>query len=101
MPIQFEEKRDFIRMAANHEMQFREVDNGQPQQATCVNLSASGIMFTTEQSIATGTQLEVSITPQYSVVSPFRAVIEVVRSQPNGVAGRFAVAGKITALHAA
>jgi PilZ domain len=98
MSIDYEEKRDFIRMNAEHEMQFREVGSTQTQRGTCCNLSATGILFTTEQEIADGTELEVNITPQYSVVSPFDAVVKVVRSRPNGVASRFIVAGEITSM---
>ena len=101
MPIQYDEKRDFIRMAADHTLQFTEVGSEQRLSGTCQNLSASGIMFTTDQEIPAGTQLEINITPQYSVVAPFNAVIEVLRSVPGGVAGKFAVAGKITHVNAA
>jgi len=98
MSMEYEEKRDFIRMNAKHELQFREVGSTQTQQGICCNLSATGILFTTEQEIPDGTELEVNITPQYSVVSPFDAVVKVVRSRPNGVESRYIVAGEITSM---
>ena len=98
MSINYEEKRDFIRMNAEHALQFREVGSHETQQGVCCNLSATGIMFTTEQEIPQGTELEVNITPQYSVVSPFDAVVKVVRSQANGEPAQYTVAGKITSI---
>jgi len=100
MSIQYDEKRDFIRMNAEHALQFRALGTDETQEGICCNLSATGIMFTTENSIPDGAELEVNITPQYSVVSPFDAVVKVVRSQANGGLDRYAVAGKITSIKA-
>jgi len=98
MSIQYDEKRDFIRMNAEHALQFRTLGSNETQQGICCNLSATGIMFTTENSVPDGTELEVNINPQYSVVSPFDAVVKVIRSQSNGAMDRYTVAGKITAI---
>ena len=98
MSIQYDEKRDFIRMNTEHAMQFRTLGTDETQDGICCNLSATGIMFTTENSIPDGAELEVNITPQYSVVSPFDAVVKVIRSQSNGTQDRFTVAGKITSI---
>lgn len=98
MPINYDEKRDFIRMNAEHALQFNEVGSDKTQQGVCLNLSATGIMFTTGKDIPQGAKLEVNITPQYSVVSPFDAVVMVVRSQANDVASQYTVAGKITSI---
>ena len=98
MSIDYNEKRDFIRMAADHALQYQLQDTAESHQGTCLNLSATGILFRADQSLAAGTQLNVNITPQYSVVAPFNAKVEVIRSKPNGVKGQFEVAGKITAI---
>lgn len=98
MSIDYEEKRDFIRMNAEHALQFKEVGSDETQQGVCCNLSATGIMFTTEQDIPQGAELEVNITPQYSVVSPFDAVVTVVRTQSGVVPSQYTVAGKITSI---
>jgi hypothetical protein len=55
-------------------------------------------MFTTDNLIPNGAELEVNITPQYSVVSPFDAVVKVIRSQSNDVPNQYTVAGKITSI---
>jgi len=98
MSIDYEEKRDFIRMNAEHALQFREVGSTETLQGVCCNLSATGIMFTTEQEIPQGSELEVNITPQYSVVSPFDAVVKVVRTQTGVVPSQYTVAGRITSI---
>ena len=98
MSINYDEKRDFIRMNAEHAMEFRKVGSKETQQGICCNLSATGIMFTTEQEIPQGAELEVNITPQYAVVSPFDAVVKVVRTQANEVSSQYTVAGKITSI---
>ena len=98
MTIEHEEKRDFIRMEAQHSLQFSEIGTENLQIGTCHNLSATGIMFTAESAIPMGTELEVNITPQYALTSPFDAVVKVVRSGPNGSPDTFAIAGKITSI---
>ena len=100
MSIQYDEKRDFIRMNAEHALEFRTLGSDETQQGVCCNLSATGIMFTTENSIPNGAELEVNITPQYSVVSPFDAVVKVIRSQASVGPDSYAVAGKITSIRA-
>jgi len=98
MSINYEEKRDFIRMNTKHALQFTEVGSNEVQQGICHNLSATGIMFTTEQEISQGAELAVTITPQHSVVSPFDAVIKVVRTQANGIPSLYTIAGTITSI---
>ncbi len=98
MSIDYEEKRDFIRMNTEHVLQFRALGSDDVQQGICCNLSATGIMFITEQEITQGTELAVTITPQNSVVSPFAAVIKVVRTKTNGVPLQHSIAGKITSI---
>lgn len=100
MSIEYDEKRDFIRMNAEHALQFRTLGTNETQQGICCNLSATGILFTTEDSIPDGTELEVNITPQYSVVSPFDAVVEVIRSTSDNALNNYTVAGKITSIKA-
>ncbi|HHH48966.1 MAG TPA: PilZ domain-containing protein [Gammaproteobacteria bacterium] len=96
--INFDEKRDFIRMAADHPLQFQIAESGQAGQGTCINLSATGVLFHTDQPIATGTPLSINITPQYSVVSPFEAEAEVLRCKPNGVEGEYEIAVRILSI---
>ncbi len=95
MSINYEEKRDFIRMNTEHALQFKEIGSDKVQHGVCRNLSATGIMFISEQEIPQGTKLAVTITPQYSVVSPFNVVIKVVRTHTNGTSSPYTIAGTI------
>ncbi len=98
MPIEYDEKRDFIRMAADHVLQYQIQDSAERHQGTCLNLSATGILFRTDQNLSAGTQLSINITPQYSVVTPFKADVDVIRSTPTDNEGQYEIAGKITAI---
>ncbi|MBL1277620.1 MAG: PilZ domain-containing protein [Ectothiorhodospiraceae bacterium] len=99
MPISsYDEKRNFKRMGADHPLQFRKEGSNETYHGICCNLSATGIMFTTENEITDGTELEINMTPQYSVVSPFEATVEVIRAQQNGAPGIYVIAGKITSI---
>jgi hypothetical protein len=100
MSISYDEKRDFIRMNTEHALQFRALGASEMQQGTCCNLSATGIMFTTENAIPDGTELEINITPEYSVVSPFDAVVKVIRSMSSDSPDQFTIAGEITSFKA-
>ncbi|VAX03472.1 hypothetical protein MNBD_GAMMA20-2264, partial [hydrothermal vent metagenome] len=65
--INFDEKRDFIRMAADHPLQFHVVESGEAGCGICINLSATGVLFHTDRPITIGTQLSINITPKYAV----------------------------------
>lgn len=98
MAIDYSEKRDFIRMTADHEMSFKEIGTQQVNRGTCVNLSATGVLFKAPEPIPAGAQLEISIAPGYAVVDPFNAIIEVIRAAPTEANDSFEIAGKITAI---
>lgn len=98
MPIDYNEKRDFIRMAADHVLQYQVQGATESHSGTCLNLSATGILFRTDQNLAAGTRLSVNITPQYSVVTPFNADVEIIRSTTTDTEGQYEIAGKITAI---
>lgn len=98
MPIDYDEKRDFIRMAADHDLQYQEAGSNSMKNGICKNLSATGILFTANSDFQAGTHLEVNITPRYSVVKPFDAEVEVIRADPIGDTGEYYIAGKITSM---
>ena len=94
MPIEYDEKRDFIRMSADHDLQFREAGSDTTHSGICKNLSATGILFSSDTAFPPGTRLEVNISPRYSVVAPFDAEVEVLRADPDD-SGKFDIASKI------
>lgn len=94
MTIEHTEKRNFIRMQTDAKINFTPQGSAHTFQGDCINLSASGVLFTSEQRFNPGTFIDINITPHYSVVQPLEATIEVVRSSVHN-SGRFAIAGEI------
>lgn len=89
------EKRDFYRMNTVSPITYKIVGEPQLHEAKCLNLSAGGILITTDRAITESTQLEVTITPQKSIVQPLHAIVEVVRVDADADNGSYAVAGTI------
>jgi hypothetical protein len=91
-----DEKRHFIRMSAHCAMTFCTLDSNQERQATCVNLSATGLSFTTGRPVAAGQGLDVGIQPKNNLTPPLRALAEVIRCTPCDAG--FEVAASIKAI---
>lgn len=98
MAIDYTEKRDYIRMQTDSRITYRLEGSQHCYEGRCVNLSAAGVLFLTDQRFAPGTRININITPQLSVVPPLDATIEVVRSQLHS-SGSFAIAGQIKEMH--
>ena len=64
----------------------------------CINLSAAGVLFMSQQRFTPGTRIDININPQYSVVPPLEATIEVIRTQVHS-SGHFVIAGQIKEMH--
>jgi hypothetical protein len=98
MAIDYTEKRSYIRMKTDSRITFQQEGSNHSYEGQCVDLSAAGVLFLTDQRFAPGTRLNINITPQLSVVPPLDAIIEVVRSQLHSN-GSFAIAGQIKEMH--
>jgi len=94
MTLDYSEKRDFIRMIANSQMTYQEIDSTKSYQGYCINLSAAGILFETDHHLEPGTLVQIKITPQLAIVKPLIATINVLRTAKNND-GKFAIAGEI------
>lgn len=92
----YDEKRNFIRMTANCEMTFCTLDSNEEQQANCLNLSATGLLFTTGRLVVAGQGLDVSIHPKNTLTPPLHALAEVIRCTPCGAG--YEVAASIKAI---
>lgn len=100
MSREYDEKRDFFRMAADCPLNFKihgDSDNAL-YTGQCVNLSAGGVLFRAETKLEPGSLIEINITPDKSVVPPLKAVIEVARRDESSDAGQFEYAGSIKQL---
>ena len=94
----YTEKRNYIRIQTNSKITYREVGSETSHQGECINLSAGGILFTSEYRVNPGTLMEITITPELDLVKPLDATIQVVRSQSH-INGDYTIAGEIKALN--
>lgn len=83
----FDEKRDFIRMALDCRIQCKDLASGETFYGHAHDLSSKGLSFDVDREFTPGARLEVRIVPEKAVVAPLYAEVEVVRVEP-GVSGR-------------
>lgn len=75
----YEEKRGFIRMPVDCEISLEDKASGKRFQASAKNLSASGVLFHTDQPLQPGDRLEMRIEAHQALLSVLDASIEVLR----------------------
>jgi hypothetical protein len=83
--MKYDEKRAFMRINIESEMNYRVVDSHEFQVARCTSLSGSGVSFVTQQICGEGKALEINITPQNAITPALMAFVEVVRVIPLSV----------------
>ncbi|HEY5604286.1 MAG TPA: PilZ domain-containing protein [Gammaproteobacteria bacterium] len=92
--MDYSEKRGFIRIKTQSKIEYRVMGSQETYSGECINLSAGGVLFTSERRVEPGTLMKITITPQLHMVNPLDATIKVVRTQ-NNADGGFAIAGQI------
>jgi hypothetical protein len=92
--MKYNEKRAFLRIDLDSEMQYRVIDSSEFQPAQCTSLSGSGVSFITSICCNERDALEIQITPQNAITPAFTAFIEVVRIAPL-TAGKYEIAATI------
>jgi len=88
------EARDFIRMETACDVSYKFPDSDNTFMGKSINISGSGILFTSKQFIASGIALEVAIIPERSLTPPMVAYVEVIRTKEVNP-GEFEVAAEI------
>lgn len=96
VPRNYEEKRDFPRMRIDHKLTFGLAGEKQMAEGRCTNLSAHGVLFTSQREFPVGAQMELNITPEKSVVAPLNALAEVVRVELDKNSSAYWIAARIT-----
>lgn len=81
MSIDYDEKREYFRMNTDSTITIKPDGSEEVYEGICINLSATGMLFTTTQRFDPGTIIHVNITPAKAVVEPLDAVVEVIRTQ--------------------
>ncbi len=77
-----DEKRNFPRMIINCAMDFTLVDADNNCSGQAVNISSTGILFSSEQKLNMGDCINVTV-PSNMPVNVLRAIIRIVRVEPN------------------
>jgi len=88
------EARNFIRMETVCDINYKFPDSTNSFMGKSINISGSGILFTTTQFIDSGIALEVKVIPEKSLTPPMVAYVEVIRSKEIKP-GEFEVAAEI------
>jgi hypothetical protein len=94
MSIDYSEKREYFRMNTNSSITLQPDGSDEVYEGICVNLSATGVLFTSNQRFDPGTIIRINITPAKAVVAPLDAVVEVIRSQMDSEKG-YTIAAQI------
>ena len=80
--LEFDEKRDYIRMDVDCEVTYKLADSKEFKRGRCLSLSGAGISFIAEKAYDTGLAMEINVLSEKSEMPWMTAFIEVVRSIP-------------------
>lgn len=97
--LEYDEKRDFIRMDVDCEITYRLADLETVHTGRCTSISGAGVSFLAQQAIESGKAMEITVLPTKSITPPMVALIEVVRSIPQDD-GQFEIAAVIKSIKA-
>jgi hypothetical protein len=92
--LDYDEKRDFIRMQAECKMSYRLAGEETYTDGSCVNISGSGILFKGPRPLEPGKAAEIHLDPENRITPPLTAYIEVIRCLPDG-GGQYDIGGAI------
>lgn len=99
---EYEEQRGYFRMAVDCPLTFGVGSEGYVHKGTVKNLSASGLMFTTDIMLKQGDQIKASLEPENNITPPMIVAATVLRcvktTKQTSVGGRFEVACHIKIL---
>ena len=95
----YDEKRRFIRVPVECEVTLQNVADGKTFFGLGRNLSASGVLFYTNEPLQPGDQLEIHIEANQALLSVLDATIEVVRVEAIDDGLSYAVGSAIQTIH--
>ena len=96
MAVRYEERRRFQRVNVDCRVEFHHHGSADVHQGRGMDLSATGIQFSTEQELEIGTMLELNVLPDRHITPPLSAVAEVLRVVPAKSGRRYEVACRFT-----
>ena len=83
--VDYAEKRDFLRMPIDCELNFSETGSSKQYTGNVINLSSKGILFTSSSEFPPGSKLDITLTPSNSMTPPMEATVVVMRVVNNDV----------------
>ncbi len=89
-----DEKRDFPRMSIDCGVEYSLKETGELFQGSAINLSSTGILFSTAQNLSEDDLVTVKV-PSDKPVSVLRAVVKVIRVSPGNDTGELHIACEI------
>ncbi|ODN42857.1 hypothetical protein BGC07_07885 [Piscirickettsia litoralis] len=92
--VEYEEKREYIRLDAQAKLHFTIPNSEELYQGICQNLSGGGILFETNIDIPVGTIVDVALEPNGNYIPPLEAQVKVNRTFEEGE-DLFVIAGEI------
>lgn len=87
------DKRDFIRMNIESDVEFTRAGDAKSFTGTTLDLSASGVRFTTSTRVTAGEKLHVVVKPKNDITPPLEMEIEVIRADLSEDGKSYEVAG--------
>lgn len=81
------EKRTFARTETHCRIRYTVADQDQVLDGVCLNISAAGILFRSEQLIERGRAVEIHTFPDNPATPPLTAFVEILRCKPQGEYG--------------
>jgi len=91
----FDEKRDFYRMAVDCPISYRVSGSQKEGTGICRNLSAGGVLMEIREPLEAAIGLTIRIEPQSSITSALEALAQVTRCDPVGGGSGYQVAATI------
>lgn len=86
------DKRDFMRLAVNCPIEITRVDSKQTVAGIAKNISAAGVLFTSDHEFCKGDRVHIKLVPEQVLVQDMDAEVEVIRVRVLGMDQGFEVA---------
>jgi len=93
------EKRNFKRLEMDCPVSYQVVSSPNLKMGTCINLSATGILFECDDRYPVGTRIKISVSPQLEISPSFSAVLEVKRVIAGSSRETYQLAGTLEDIH--
>ena len=88
------DQRGFLRMDVKSKLTFKNCGTNETYEGNCIDLSATGISFSSKQKVSEGDLLEVHMKPGVDITPPLAITIKVIRAVATDD-GNFEIAGAI------